>query len=293
MKCEEYQAIIEEYIDGELDRQTALSVSDHLTVCLECADFCDSLRREQQIYAHYNRDVEVTPALWMAVQERIQIHKAENQPDQVSPLRERKTKAIILSLFPKRFADLLSTPRFSPALATALVLITVAATIVVMSYLQSNQPDTGKSAIATDNSNTAPSQTLAGNVNKNEGAKDDREEIAVSDTTPESEKTASAEAAPRPRRAVKREPTPEQLIREAEQKYLAAIAILARDVNRRRSQIDPMIVAQFDAALADIDHTIAETKRAARQNPEDPIALQYMLTAYAKKVDVLREMARN
>jgi hypothetical protein len=27
-----------------------------------------------------------------------------------------------------------------------------------------------------------------------------------------------------------------------------------------------------------------------RENPEDPIALQYLLAAYSKKVDVLREM---
>jgi hypothetical protein len=27
-----------------------------------------------------------------------------------------------------------------------------------------------------------------------------------------------------------------------------------------------------------------------RQNPEDPIALQYLLAAYSKKVDVLRGM---
>jgi hypothetical protein len=30
-----------------------------------------------------------------------------------------------------------------------------------------------------------------------------------------------------------------------------------------------------------------------RENPEDPIALQYLLAAYSKKVDVLREMTTN
>jgi hypothetical protein len=28
-------------------------------------------------------------------------------------------------------------------------------------------------------------------------------------------------------------------------------------------------------------------------NPDDPIALQYLLAAYSKKVDVLREMTNN
>jgi len=78
-------------------------------------------------------------------------------------------------------------------------------------------------------------------------------------------------------------------VREAEQKYLAAIAILTKDVNKR--QLDPMVKARFDSALAAIDRTIEETRQAARKNPNDPAALQYMLAAYAKKVDVLRDIA--
>ena len=84
---------------------------------------------------------------------------------------------------------------------------------------------------------------------------------------------------------------PAQLVREAEQKYLAAISILSRDVNRRRSQIDPTVLARFDSALSDIDRTIKETRRVVREHPDDPVALQYLLSAYAKKVDALRDMA--
>src|SRR5204862_4089730 len=84
--------------------------------------------------------------------------------------------------------------------------------------------------------------------------------------------------------------TPTPLVREAEQKYLTAIAMLARDVNRKRSQLDPIMLARFDSALGDIDRTIKDTRRVVRDNPEDPIALQYLLAAYSKKVDDLRGM---
>ena len=87
--------------------------------------------------------------------------------------------------------------------------------------------------------------------------------------------------------------TPAQLVRDAEYKYLTAIAMLSRDVNRKRSQLDPAMLARFDASLADIDRTIKETRQVVRGNPEDPIALQYLLAAYSKKVDVLREMSDN
>jgi hypothetical protein len=74
---------------------------------------------------------------------------------------------------------------------------------------------------------------------------------------------------------------PAQLVREAEQKYLMAIAMLSRDADRNRSQLDPLVLARFDAALSDIE------------NPGDPIVLQYLLAAYSKKVEVLREMSNN
>jgi hypothetical protein len=84
--------------------------------------------------------------------------------------------------------------------------------------------------------------------------------------------------------------TPAQLVRDAEQKYLTAIAMLSRDVNRQRSQLDPMLLARLDASLSEIDRTIKETRRVVRENPGDPIALQYLLAAYSKKVEVLRGM---
>ena len=87
--------------------------------------------------------------------------------------------------------------------------------------------------------------------------------------------------------------TPAQLVRDAEDKYLTAIAMLSRDVNGRRSQLDPIMLARFDATLADIDRTIKDTRQVVKDNPGDPIALQYLLAAYSKKVDVLREMTNN
>lgn len=89
------------------------------------------------------------------------------------------------------------------------------------------------------------------------------------------------------------EPAPDRLVREAEQKYLAAIRLLARDASGRRARLDADARARFEQTLAAVDRTIADTRRAAREHPRDPVAVQYMLTAYAKKVELLREMARD
>ena len=86
-------------------------------------------------------------------------------------------------------------------------------------------------------------------------------------------------------------PTPDQLVREAQQKYLAAISMLSRDVNRHRSQLDPIMLRAIRCPrLGTSIAPVEDTRRVVNENPGDPIALQYLLAAYSKKVDVLREM---
>jgi hypothetical protein len=95
------------------------------------------------------------------------------------------------------------------------------------------------------------------------------------------------------RTPIKRKLTPQELVRRAEQNYRDAIALLERDLKRRPAPLDPKVRVQFDLALASIDLTIKETRQAVRRQPDDPTLVQYMLTAYAKKVEVLEEMVSN
>jgi phage gp29-like protein len=85
--------------------------------------------------------------------------------------------------------------------------------------------------------------------------------------------------------------TPVQLVREAEKKYLSAIALLTRDAEQRPSRLDSETRAKLNGALVAVNRTILSTRKAVQQNPNDPLAVQYMLSAYEKKVDVLKEMS--
>ena len=98
-------------------------------------------------------------------------------------------------------------------------------------------------------------------------------------------------AAAQNREGARRQRATERLVREAEAKYLAAIKLLSEDVRRKRTHIDPEVAARFDETLATIDRSIAETRRTVLRQRNDPVAVQYMLSAYAKKVEVMREMA--
>ena len=285
MKCEECQTLIEDYVDGapeKIGQKAGALVNAHIAACSRCAAFREELNREQAIYARYERDVEVTPMLWSSIEARIKQERIVQPAAQAAGLFSRLREQML---------GMFAAPRLSPALTFALVLIAIAVTVIVMTRLNS-----GGREIANNNSNTSVriAEGAESNANRNStppvtGGSEAGGEIARVE--------APTVAPPTPVRvnAVRKTPatapTPAQLVREAEQKYVTAIAMLSRDVNRKRSQLDPIILARFDSALSDIDRTIKDTRRVVRENPEDPIALQYLLAAYSKKVDVLRGMS--
>ena len=279
MKCEEYQGLIEDYLDGALDHQAAARVNAHISTCVQCASFHRELSSEQEVYLRYQRDIEVTPVLWASIADRIKQERVSQPQGLISRLRDQ-------------LAGAFAAPRLSPAFAAALVVVAIGATVFVMSRLNtpapqqvaSNNGNAAAEATSESNSN-APVHTPAPAPQPGEGATLDGGSVK---SGPESTQSASRTNKPARREAVAL--TPAQLVRDAEYKYLTAIAMLSRDVNLRRSQLDPAMLARFDNSLAEIDRTIKETRQVVRGNPEDPIALQYLLAAYSKKVDVLREM---
>ena len=294
MKCEDCLSVIEEYFDGELDERAAINVNVHLATCQACSRSFEALRDEQNLYALYRRDLEVTPQLWAGIRQRIR--------EETPAGHGMRLKAWLQSLF--------GAPRLSPALSFALVVLAVGATAGVMKYMQSHGDAVNQPTISKINQPPAPSAPTSApttNVAATDGeeATPPLDEAMGSDTElpaplkarPDSRlATLLAEKAPARRESARtaeltyRE-TPERLVREAEQKYQAAIWLLTRDSRRRSSLLEADVRARFEQTLVDVDRTITETRRAVRREPLDPVAVQFMLAAYAKKVEVLREMA--
>lgn len=296
MKCEECQEVIEEYFDGELGERASVDVRAHIMNCEACARSLEALKDEQSTYALYCRDLEVRPELWAGVAARIR----QEEPARGAPFLVR---------WSRQLAELFGTPRLSPALTFALLVLAVGATAGLMKFMQSRsasvQPVAQKQP---DNSTTSPQKLSDDGSNSPANATGDKESGAVENDSDElaqaSEKSGERlQPALRLGREVESKRTAErttgfagegssdQLVREAEQKYMAAIALLARDARRRRTLLEPDVRARFEQTLAAVDRAIGETRRAARQQPDDPVAVQYMLAAYAKKVEILREMA--
>lgn len=67
MKCEVCLELLEEYLDGELAADDQEQIDAHLIACTECSESFATLNAEQEIFARYDREVEVPPFLWTRV----------------------------------------------------------------------------------------------------------------------------------------------------------------------------------------------------------------------------------
>ncbi|MDT7542243.1 MAG: hypothetical protein QOE33_2147 [Acidobacteriota bacterium] len=303
MNCQECEKFLEEYLDGELSAHECVAVEAHLANCGTCANAYDALLSEQNIYSAYERDIDVSPRLWGSVEARIRAGASGGEVG-------------LLQRVSAWFAPIFTAPRFSPALTAALVLLSIGLTVGVMK-LTGPRGQSSNNIARNDQLNARPDAKPATTTTHTEATPQPVESappaIKPNDNshqrpTPENRQSPANEQRKRTNETLgggapiltakntsttqtTAEQTPEQLLREAEQRYIAAIQLLKRDVASKRSRLDAQTAARFDESLAAIDRSIAETRRAVQQHEGDPIAAQYMLSAYAKKVEVLREMA--
>ncbi len=70
MKCEVCLSLLEEFVDRELAESDAGEVSAHLITCAECSTEFAALTAEQELFARYDREIEVPASLWQTVAAR-------------------------------------------------------------------------------------------------------------------------------------------------------------------------------------------------------------------------------
>lgn len=272
MTCEDWKVLIEEYFDGELDAHTEAGVRHHLEYCASCSAVFENLSAEQSVYANYKSDVEISPELWVGVRQRLEVDRSP-QP------------------FRSWLRNIIALPPVSGPVAVGLVVLAVILTVVVMRYVSAPAGVRPQRTITENTPSQAtpapPNEMVVVAPGKNEdtSSKDKGTKQNVLTAATSYRKSSAAI-----RNGISKTKDPRRLVQEAEQKYLAAIAMLSRSVDRKKSRLDPATMAELEQALSSIDRTIAATRKVVRQNPDDPLAAQYMLTAYAKKVDVLREL---
>jgi len=75
MKCEVCSELLEEYLDGELAPQDREQINAHIFACIECSESLAALTAEQELFARYDREIEVPPFLWTRIAAHINAPK--------------------------------------------------------------------------------------------------------------------------------------------------------------------------------------------------------------------------
>lgn len=79
-----------------------------------------------------------------------------------------------------------------------------------------------------------------------------------------------------------------QQLKEAELHYQQAIEELDEVSERKLESLDPALAQIFNDNLATMDYYLKECKEAVQKNPENPLVHRYLLTAYQKRVELMK-----
>lgn len=225
MKCEECLPRIEEYVDGELDGRMMERVAAHLSTCADCRNEFAELQREQDVYANYRRDIEVTPAQWNIVRARIEQEKDARAPRPATRLGERLSAAFS------------SRRNFRPAFAAALLLIAIGITAGVI-YLNSRHRQINLGALPPKPNENLPVGGATAKLTP--GKSNENKESIVEDKNREKDNSNQQMQTVAGNKTV----TPGL-------KKSATIARVSRAEKRRLKQPTPDNAGQFDEVVAD------------------------------------------
>ena len=145
MKCDDCINFLEPYVDGEVSEPQAEQISAHLIACANCSSEFEALSAEREIYARYDRELEISPALWQGIAART---FGENG--------QRTSSGFNLASW---FSGLVFAPSFGSALAGAMAVLIVGL-VIGFAYLRKGGEPTKQTAVARNENIEAPKATV-------------------------------------------------------------------------------------------------------------------------------------
>ena len=272
------EARLQSYFDGELPIDMMESVTSHLASCVTCAAAARELEEETAL---------LTAALTEEFELSVPTERLRQRID-AAVLGDRIAAAQSVekpSSLAAFFSELLNfgTQRTLGYASLAVVLAFAAIMGVV-------QMRTG----------TEIGPANAGNTTQPATPKVAPGVTPVVATTDEQQNLVPQEVAaipvirtvkPRPIKvAMNPAPQPVKLL-PGERSYLQTIARLDSTIKSNKRAMRPSLQAEYERNLAVVDRAIAATRSAAKSNPTDPDAADFMFAAYQSKVDLLNTIA--
>ena len=265
------------YWDGELPLEMMESVTSHLASCATCAAAARELEEESAL---------LTAAFAAEFEANVPTERLRQRIDEavlgerLATARSEKTSG--LAGF---FASLLNfgTQRTLGYASLAVVLAFAAIFAVVKMRNTHDIPE----PIASTTPEQQPAKT---EIAKAPSITEPVTPAPITVSAPvKTESTASyrpakftANSAPKP--------APVKLL-PGERAYLQTIARLDSTIKSNKKGMRPALQVEYERNLAVVDRAIAATRSAAKSNPNDPDAADFMFEAYQSKVDFLNTIA--
>jgi len=271
MNCELCRSELEDFLYGELSESRAGEIRTHLAGCPSCASAHESLERENELFASYYERTASEPSaeLWNAIRDRIRSEAVSQQEKRAGWFAAPAGGAAARFLWLLR-PSLLRQAAYS----LLLVALTVALTTWVLKRGKEVQVVEKEVPAASGNKQPGPTPVPVPTAK--------HPDLAVR-RTPHRVRRLTGES-------VNNKQIGEQIAR-AEREYRHAIRLLDSAIASRKEGLDPELLKQYENSLALIDSSIAASRLALRERPNDLAAGQFLLAAYARKVELMQEFS--
>jgi anti-sigma factor RsiW len=270
------EATLQCYFDGELSARLMERASSHLAACVTCAAAARELAEEAALLSSALESEFEVSVPTQALRERIDAsvlgERVANAP--------RTEKAGLFASLASVFS--FNSPR-NLGYASLAVVLAFGTIIGIVKYKQST--------VSSESTNNTDNVAV---VVPSDPAQSNRVEVASNETQPVLPEQRSVVKPTVPRRSSA--PRVEQAsnhvhLLPGERSYLRAIARLDTTIKSNKNAMRPSLQVEYERNLAVVDRAIAATRNAAKSNPTDPDAADFMFAAYQSKVDLLNTIA--
>lgn len=281
------EEILQRFLDAELSHGRLESVTAHLASCSNCSAVAQEMGRENNLVA-----AALAPEFETSVpSERLRqrIDAAMAGVGSVNPGALEVAGRSKLGGWLQSVSDVFT---LSPQRAfgyAGLVAVLTFAVIFVVVQRRNFQLTPGNQSIAAVKTGTEGATNVVAPATGS----------LEPDGNNEVMRSATVNGGSRPRNTSVREQRPRNAAMVAhhvkllpgERSYLQTIAELDSTIKLDRGGMKPALQAEYERNLAFVDRALAAARTAAKSNPNDPDAAEFMFSAYQSKVDLLNTVA--
>jgi hypothetical protein len=277
------EEVLQSYLDGELHERRMEQVAVHLASCITCSDLAQQLELENSV---------LSTALAPEFETAVPSERLRQRIDAAIGSARIEAAAASASSGNARWLSSLSNLfTFGPQRAlgyASLVLIVGFGLIMGMVRWQTTPMTPKELLVAAASPAPSPEPTAAPPVNN---VPPSSETTPTKGTVPKDRRRGSAIAERTTSGPNERVANHVKLL-PGERSYLQTIAQLDSTIKSDKARMKPDVQAEYQRNLAFVDRTLAVARTAAKSNPNDPDATEFMFSAYQSKVDLLNTVAQ-